>query len=140
MRMIELYLARACQEAQAPAVFYMDNHMRHYTGKDTLRKGWRMQDKRAVPGASDYYVHDEDGRPVFRYTAPEHDSLSQWLSPVPRTLGETLGKQQRGRLERPWVSSNGSCWPSTGPGPSQGRWPSCATEASSLSPTSASPT
>ena len=46
-------------------------------------------------GASDYYVHDEDGRPVFRYTAPEHDSLSRWLSPVTRTLRETLGKQQR---------------------------------------------
>ena len=54
-----------------------------------------MQDKRARPGASDYYVHDEDGRPVFRYTAPEHDSLSRWLTPVTQTLRDTLGPQQR---------------------------------------------
>jgi hypothetical protein len=44
--------------------------MRPYTGKYTLRKGWRMQDKRAVPGVTDYYVHDEDGRPVCRVDAP----------------------------------------------------------------------
>jgi len=95
MRMMELYLARARRAADAPAVFYVDNHMRAYTGKYTLRKGWRMQDKRAKPGASDYYVHDEDGRPVFRYTAPEHDSLCRWLSPVTQTLREALGSQQR---------------------------------------------
>ena len=95
MRMMELYLARARRAAQAPAVFYVDNHMRAYTGKSTLRKGWRMQDKRARPGASDYYVHDEDGRPVFRYTAPEHDSLSRWLTPVTERLREALGPQQR---------------------------------------------
>ena len=95
MRMMELYLSQAREAEQAPAVFYVDNHMRPYTGKFTIRKGWRMQDKRAKPGASDYYVHDEDGRPVFRFTAPEHDSLSRWLSPVTQTLREALGKHQR---------------------------------------------
>jgi len=95
MRMMELYLSQARDAQQAPAVFYVDNHMRAYTGKYTLRKGWRMQDKRARPGASDYYVHDEDGRPVFRYTAPEHDSLCRWLTPVTQTLREALGSQQR---------------------------------------------
>ena len=95
MRMMELYLAQARRAADAPAVFYVDNHMRSYTGKYTLRKGWRMQDKRARPGASDYYVHDEDGCPVFRYTAPEHDSLSRWLTPVTQRLREALGPPQR---------------------------------------------
>ena len=94
-RMMELYLSQARDAEQAPAVFYVDNHMRPYTGKFTIRKGWRMQDKRAKPGASDYYVHDEDGRPVFRFTAPEHDSLSRWLSPVTQTLREALGKDLR---------------------------------------------
>ena len=94
-RMMAVYLQRARKDAQEPAVFYVDNHMRPYTGKFTLRKGWRMQDKRARPGASDYYVHDEDGRPVFRFTAPQHDSLSRWLSPVTRTLRDALGRQQQ---------------------------------------------
>jgi hypothetical protein len=26
-----------------------------------------MQDKRVKPGVTDYYVHDEDGRPVWRF-------------------------------------------------------------------------
>jgi hypothetical protein len=95
LRMMQSYLEAATEASREAAVFYVDNHMRPYTGKHTLRKGWRMQDKRARPGASDYYVHDEDGRPVFRYTAPEHDSLSRWLSPVTRTLREALGKEQR---------------------------------------------
>ena len=95
LRMMQLYLEAATAEAREAAVFYVDNHMRPYTGKQTVRKGWRMQDKRARAGTSDYYVHDEDGRPVFRYTAPEHDSLSKWLKPVTRTLREALGKEQR---------------------------------------------
>src|SRR5207244_2590364 len=44
------YLRRAVAEAeQEPVVFYVDNHLRRYTGKHVVRKGWRMQDKRAVP-------------------------------------------------------------------------------------------
>ena len=95
MRMMQVYLEQARLDAEPAAVFYVDNHMRPYTGKYTIRKGWRMQDKRAKPGASDYWVHDEDGRPVFRFTAPEHDSLSRWLSPVTQTLREALGGGQR---------------------------------------------
>jgi hypothetical protein len=46
--------------------------MRRYTGQEVVRKGWRMQDKRAVPGCSDCYVHDEDGPWPH---VPEHDQL-----------------------------------------------------------------
>ena len=95
MRMMQVYLQRASRDAQEPAVFYVDNHMRPYTGKYTVRKGWRMQDKRARPGVTDYYVHDEDGRAVFRYSASSHDSLSRWLSPVTQRLREALGPGQR---------------------------------------------
>jgi len=48
-------LARA-GEGEKRVRYYVDNHLRRYTGKHTIRKGWRMQDKRAVPGTSDYYV------------------------------------------------------------------------------------
>jgi transposase len=77
------------------AVFYVDNHMRPYTGKHTLRKGWRMQSKRAVPGTSDYYVHDEDGRPVMRIDVPSHGSLPQQLRPIGSVLKAALDKQTR---------------------------------------------
>jgi transposase len=73
------------------AVFYLDNHMRPYTGKHTLRKGWRMQDKCVRPGTSDYYVHDIDGRPVMRMTEPAHGHLTEFLLPIADTLRRALG-------------------------------------------------
>jgi hypothetical protein len=71
-------------------IFYIDNHMRHYTGRFRIRKGWRMQSKRAVPGNADFWVHDADGRPVFRVDSPGHESLVQWLRPIGRLLREAL--------------------------------------------------
>ena len=95
LRMTGVYVDSARSTDDVPAVFYVDNHMRSYTGKFTLRKGWRMQDKRAVPGVTDYYVHDEDGRPVFRVDAPEHDSLTDFLSPIAELLRSGLEDGQR---------------------------------------------
>jgi hypothetical protein len=86
--------ARAAHDDER-AVFYVDNHLRPYTGKFTIRRGWRMQDKRVRPGSTDYYVHDEDGRPVWRYDAPEHGSLVQWLEPVAGLLRIALGSDER---------------------------------------------
>jgi hypothetical protein len=73
------------------AVFYVDNHLRPYTGKFTLRRGWRMQDKRVRPGSSDYYVHDIDGRPVMRLTEPAHGHLTDFLRPIADKLRKALG-------------------------------------------------
>jgi len=95
LRMTGVYVDSARSKEDIPAVFYVDNHMRSYTGKFTLRKGWRMQDKRAVPGVTDYYMHDEDGRPVFRVDAPSHDSLTDWLSPISEILRGGLEDKQR---------------------------------------------
>jgi hypothetical protein len=79
-----------CQPHQLPARVAL-----RYTDKFTLRKGWRMQDKRAVPGVTDYYVHDEDGRPVYRIEAPGHDSLTDFLSPLAALLRSGLDEKQR---------------------------------------------
>jgi len=95
LAMTVAYLERAGTEAASPAVFYVDNHMRPYAGKHTVRRGWRMQDKRVKPGATDYYVHDEDGRPVFRVESPQNDPLTRWLSPIARFLRQGLGDGQR---------------------------------------------
>jgi hypothetical protein len=78
-----------------PGVFYVDNHMRPYTGKYVVRKGWRMQDKRVRPGVSDYYVHDADGRPLFRIDVPSHDSLSTWMMPIVDQLRAIVGDDDR---------------------------------------------
>ena len=94
--MVRRYLDadRALASAER-GVFYVDNHMRPYTGKHVVRKGWRMQDKRVRPGVSDYYVHDEDGRPLFRIDVASHGSLTEWLLPVVDRLREVVGPDDR---------------------------------------------
>lgn len=94
VRMAERFIA-AARADDGPAVFYVDNHLRPYTGKHVVRKGWRMQDRRVLPGTTDYYVHDEDGRPVFRIAVPSHDSLVAHLLPVAKRLREALGPDER---------------------------------------------
>jgi hypothetical protein len=95
LAMAKRYAEEARGGDDEPAVFYVDNHMRRYTGNKTVRHGWRMQDKRAVPGTSDYYVHDEDGRPLLRVAVPEHGALTDWLTPLGLRLREMLGEGQR---------------------------------------------
>lgn len=87
--MAKLYLAVAA--SRDVAVFYLDNHLRPYTGKFTVRKGWRMQDKRVMPGTTDYYVHDVDGRPVLRVSEPSHGHLTAFLRPIADKLRRALG-------------------------------------------------
>jgi predicted ArsR family transcriptional regulator len=89
------YLGRAQAEAtsEGPA-YYVDNHLREYTGQHTLRYGWKMQDKRARPGATDFYVHDEDGRPMFRLVAPDNGPLTDILTPVARFLRQGHGPNE----------------------------------------------
>ena len=93
-RMAERFIA-AARNDEGPAVFYVDNHLRPYTGKQVVRKGWRMQDRRVLPGTSDYYVHDEDGRPVFRVAITSHDSLTTWLGPIAKRLRDALGEDEQ---------------------------------------------
>ena len=69
-------------EGEERVWLYVDGHMRPYTGQHVIRKGWRMQDKRAVPGTTDYYCHDEDGCPLWQVSTTSHDSLCAWLMPV----------------------------------------------------------
>lgn len=94
-RMSERYLRAARGDDDTPAVFYVDNHLRPYSGQEVVRKGWRMQDRRVLPGTTDYYVHDEDGRPMFRIDVPSHDTLATWLPPIATRLRDALGKDER---------------------------------------------
>jgi hypothetical protein len=81
---------QAEREHDARAWFYVDNHMRPYTGKHVVRKGWRMQDKCARPGSSDYWVHDQDGRPLLRVPSPSHEPMTERLRPIARLLRDGL--------------------------------------------------
>jgi len=92
-RMTARLIATAASD-DGPAIFYVDNHLRPYTGKHVVRKGWRMQDKRVLPGTTDFYTHDEDGRPMFRVPVTSHDHLTEWLLPAGKRLREALGPDE----------------------------------------------
>jgi transposase-like protein len=91
---VHLRTARAGTDT-GPVVFYLDNHLRPYTGQEVIRKGWRMQDRRVRPGITDCYVHDEDGRAVFRLDSPAHESLTALVPRVTRLLRVALGDEER---------------------------------------------
>ena len=76
-------------------VFYVDNHLRPYTGQETIRKGWRMQDKRVRAGITDLYVHDETGNPVLRIADPANGSLTKWLSWIAKQLRNMVDPDAR---------------------------------------------
>jgi len=90
------YVREALAETERDVVvFYIDNHLRPYTGKETIRKGWRMQDKRVRPGVTDVYVHDEVGNPVLRLADATNSSLTTWLPSVAKLLREMVGAEAR---------------------------------------------
>ncbi len=87
--------AQAATGVENPVVFYFDNHVRPYTGKHVVRKGWRMQDRRARPGITDFYVHDQYGSPVFRIDSPGHESLTSLIPKATMLLRAGLGPNER---------------------------------------------
>lgn len=96
LAMARRYVREAHAETERDVVvFYVDNHLRPYTGKETIRKGWRMQDKRVRPGVTDVYVHDEGGNPVLRLADATNGSLTAWLSTVAKLLREMVGPEAR---------------------------------------------
>jgi len=76
-----------------PVVLFFDNHGRQYTGQHLLRRIWRMQDKRTVPGAMDYWVHDAQGRPVLVIPVAPHASLAEAIRSKVSFLREKLGER-----------------------------------------------
>lgn len=85
----------AAARTEELAVFYVDNHMRPYSGFRRLLYGWRMQAKRPMPGTTDCHVHDADGRPLYRVATMAHDSLGKLLLPIAALLRLALGEDQR---------------------------------------------
>jgi hypothetical protein len=106
-------LIEQAQHEQDPrAWFYIDNHMRPYTGKQVVRKGWRMQDKRVRPGTSDYWIHDQDGRPLLRVNSPSHESMTERLRPIARLLREGLEHAGATRTKVALVFDRAGAFPS----------------------------
>jgi hypothetical protein len=105
-------IEQAEREHDARAWFYIDGHMRPYTGKQVIRKGWRMQDKCVRPGSSDYWVHDQDGRPLLRISSPSHEPMTERLRPIARLLRDGLDQAGAERSQVALVFDRAGAFPS----------------------------
>ncbi|MBI5549783.1 MAG: hypothetical protein HY901_38340 [Deltaproteobacteria bacterium] len=85
--------ANAAAEPGRPVVFYVDNHTREYTGEQELTWHWKMQDDRAVPGVTDYWIHDTNGNPIAPITAFQQASLVEYLPRCASLLRGALGEE-----------------------------------------------
>jgi len=90
-------IRRACEATSAalPVVFYVDNHTRGYTGKHELSWHFKMQLKRAVPGVTDYWIHDVRGRPIAPVTAFQQGAMTQFLSQCAQYIRNVLGATRK---------------------------------------------
>lgn len=85
--------AEMARDVGRPVVFYVDNHGRPYTGQELLLKIWRMQERRARPGASDYHLANDGGQSLLRVTTRQ--SLPALLAPMALVVKTALGDTAR---------------------------------------------
>jgi hypothetical protein len=82
-------------EANEPRIGHGDGHGRDAVGGQPgplfESVGACILPERVVPGTSDCYAHDVDGRPVLRVTEPSHGHLTAFLRPIADTLRRALG-------------------------------------------------
>jgi len=90
-----IHSAHEQTEPGRPSVFFIDNHTREYTGALTLAWHWKMQADRAVPGVTDYWIHNAHGLPITPITAFQQGSLVAFLPPCAKVLRDVLGKEPR---------------------------------------------
>lgn len=85
---------RAKDHAKDIAYLYIDGHVRVYSGEEELPKAYVMQQRRAVPGTTDYWVGDQRGQPLLVITAEANEALSQMLTPVLAEVRGVIGDQR----------------------------------------------
>lgn len=90
----QLLLQRWIQQGVvATAYLYVDGHMKAYTGKRELSELYNSQRRLALPGVLNYFVNDQQGRPLLFITEPANASLAKAM---PRIL-EAIRKALAGR-------------------------------------------
>ncbi len=82
MKMAGAWIREAAEGEKTAAVFYVDNHMRHYTGQERIRKGWRMQDKRTCPADRVETARSACDNARTRNDHGERGEFSRWLRAV----------------------------------------------------------
>jgi transposase len=83
------------QEEEVCGYLYVDGHVRVYSGKHQLAKGYSMTRHMAARATTDYWVNDRNGDPFLVVTSEINESLTQMLKPVLEEVREVVGKDRR---------------------------------------------
>jgi len=75
--------------------FYVDGHVREYHGTAKLGKAYVTRRRLAAPAATDTWVNDAQGSPVFVVTSELNASLTKVLEPIVDELQVLLGTKRR---------------------------------------------
>jgi len=92
--MIELGKTRLESLPDVLGFFYLDGHVREYSGKGKLAKTHVAQKGRATKGTTDTWVHDTRGDPVFVVTSELNAGLTQVIKQVVLDIRKMVGDRR----------------------------------------------
>jgi hypothetical protein len=75
-------------------VLYADGHMKPYYGSRSIGEVWSPQRRLPVPGLQQYFINDENGRPLFFLTVQPKKSLTQMLPGLVKHIRSIIGERQ----------------------------------------------
>lgn len=90
----ELARIRVEQHSAAMGFLYVDGHVRAYHGEHDIPKAHVARIRMAMPAASDYWVNDAAGDPLFVVTAEANEGLSKMLPKVLSQIRTLLPKRR----------------------------------------------
>jgi len=86
---------RVQDHAEAIGVLYIDGHVKEYHGKAKLGKTYITCRRLSAPAATDTWVNDANGDPVFMVSSELNAGLTQTLEPVLSEVREFVGEEKR---------------------------------------------
>ena len=93
--MVQLAKTRIEQEEDLLGFLYVDGHVRPYSGKLDLGKGFSVKTRMPVRATTDTWANDRRGDPLFVVTSQLNEGLTQTLEPVLQQAREIVGDDRR---------------------------------------------
>jgi hypothetical protein len=89
--MLGLAKVRLEHEKDLLGFLYVDGHLRPYSGKANVAKGYSMIKHRPVRATTDTWANDRHGSPLFLVTSEINEGLTKALDPVLEQARELVG-------------------------------------------------
>lgn len=93
--MLALAKVRVEQNEELLGMLYVDGHVRPYSGKRDLSKGYSMQRHTPIRATTDTWANDCHGDPLFVVTSEINEGLTQTLEPVLAEARALAGDERR---------------------------------------------